>query len=133
MRVNITQPVNHDVVYVELCVPVNYDEDDMPNDFPCRTEDQWEVRIDIENGELWDTGGWRFPPVSRSLHMKVVDNGTYKLLNRFGEAVIERQCGVPGFFPGEHFGDYLILEMEAGRVTNWKVKPSQVEKWVAND
>lgn len=39
----------------------------------------------------------------------------------------ERQIGeydgyVPGFFPGEHYGDYVSLDIDlaTGRILNWK-------------
>lgn len=35
---------------------------------------------------------------------------------------------VPDFFPGEHYGDYVQLEIDiaTGKILNWK-KPSKVE------
>lgn len=41
---------------------------------------------------------------------------------------------VPDFFPGEHYGDYLILniDLETGQIKNWK-KPAatDIEKILA--
>lgn len=33
---------------------------------------------------------------------------------------------VPGFFPGEHYGDYvnLVINVETGKIVNWK-RPNQ--------
>ncbi|MCY1454717.1 hypothetical protein D9M71_718000 [compost metagenome] len=41
---------------------------------------------------------------------------------------------VPDFFPGDHYGDYLILniDLETGQIKNWK-KPTagDIEKMLA--
>lgn len=103
---------------VVACVHVRYDEEDMPNDFPHRDGDQWEVQIDIETGQIknWPTG------VARDLHMKVCDEGNYSLWNDCEQVAIQEDSYVPSFFPGSHYGDYLILDInENGLITNWTV------------
>ena len=57
--------------------------------------------------------------------MKVCDSGTYSLINDAGEQVAYQGDYVPSFFPGEHYGDYLIFEIAAGRITNWKQPSAQ--------
>jgi hypothetical protein len=40
-----------------------------------------------------------------------------------GECILDQEDGyVPSFMPGEHYGDYLILDIDidSGLVTNWK-------------
>lgn len=133
MKIRISKPIEHDVFYVGLEVPVNYDEEDMPNDFPGRLGNLWKARIAISNGDLWLYDGYRFPPISRELYMKVVDSGTYSLLNPPCEEIIYRECGVPGFFPGDHYGDYLILDIKDGRIVNWKATEQSVQRWVDNE
>ena len=43
---------------------------------------------------------------------------------------------VPSFFPGEHYGDYLVLDIDVatGVITNWK-KPSQetIKQWIKGE
>jgi hypothetical protein len=43
---------------------------------------------------------------------------------------------VPGFMPGQHYGDYLILniDLDTGLITNWE-KPTreEVEAFIAQD
>ena len=69
-----------------------------------------------------------------SIHCKVTD--------RFGAVVKDQDGGVlggqhdgyvPKFMPGEHYGDYIILDidLDTGMVTNW-VKPTaeQVENFI---
>lgn len=59
------------------------------------------------------------------LHMKVRDCFQADLLDQDGQQIGEYEGYVPGFMPGQHYGDYLILDIdiETGRITNWK-KPS---------
>jgi hypothetical protein len=42
--------------------------------------------------------------------------------NANGKEVLEYDGYVPDFFPGEHYGDYVILEIQAdtGLIVNWK-------------
>lgn len=39
-----------------------------------------------------------------------------------GETVVEGDGYVPGFMPGEHWGDYVILTIDVatGKILNWK-------------
>ena len=45
-----------------------------------------------------------------------------------GKQVAEYNGYVPGFFPGEHYGDYveLNIDLATGRILNWKA-PTQKE------
>jgi hypothetical protein len=62
------------------------------------------------------------------VHCKVCDSGHYALKNHCSETLATRDDYVPSFFPGEHYGDYLILDidLETGRIVNWK-RPEPVE------
>jgi len=63
------------------------------------------------------------------VHCKVCDSGIYTLLDAAGKEVKELEGEyVPSFFPGEHYGDYLILDidLESGKILNWK-KPDAEE------
>lgn len=69
------------------------------------------------------------------IYIKVCDNFTAALHDQDGTVICEQdQDYVPSFMPGEHFGDYLILniDIETGQITNWK-KPSvtDISEWVA--
>lgn len=110
---------------VRLSVAVKYDEDDMPTNFPGRIGDLWTVEVNLDNGKLTINRA-PFPPVSLDLHMKVTDCGVYTLFNHCGEALAETEGYVPGFFPGKHYGDYLILDIADGKVKNWDAKASEV-------
>jgi hypothetical protein len=69
-----------------------------------------------------------------AIYCKVCDNFTADLLDQNGETIHEQEDGyVPDFMPGDHYGDYLILniDIDTGQIINW-VKPSaeQIEKWI---
>jgi len=71
------------------------------------------------------------------VHVKVRDAGSYVLLDDKKETIKEIDDEyVPSFFPGEHYGDYLILDIdiETGKINNWK-KPSseEIEQWLGED
>lgn len=56
-----------------------------------------------------------------SLNAKVRDEGYYTFKDQDGETVHKYEGYVPGFFPGQHYGDYLDLEidLETGQILNW--------------
>jgi hypothetical protein len=57
---------------------------------------------------------------------KVCDRGSYELCANDGTVLASRDDDyVPSFFPGEHYGDYIMLDIDidTGVIINWK-KPS---------
>jgi hypothetical protein len=56
------------------------------------------------------------------LHMKVRDEFEGDLVDQNGKVLAGYEGYVPGFFPEDHYGDYLILniDLETGQITNWK-------------
>ncbi|PNG31512.1 hypothetical protein [Pseudomonas protegens] len=70
------------------------------------------------------------------LHIKVCDSFAAGLQDAQGDEVGSYEGYVPDFFPGEHFGDYLILniDIETGQIKNWrKPKASDIEKMITQD
>lgn len=61
-----------------------------------------------------------------SVHVKVRDRGNYTFKDETGNVVanLEEEY-VPSFFPEDHYGDYLIfdIDLKTGRILNW-VPPS---------
>ena len=58
------------------------------------------------------------------IHMKVCDGFEGAIYDQDGQQIGKDYEGyVPGFMPGEHYGDYLILniDLETGIILNWKV------------
>ena len=63
------------------------------------------------------------------IHCKVSDRFTYAIYNENAEEIHCQDDGyVPDFMPGEHYGDYVILDidLDTGVVTNWK-KPTAAQ------
>lgn len=60
------------------------------------------------------------------VHAKVSDSGSYILRDAKGIKIKESDGYVPGFFPGQHYGDYLMFEIDidTGTILNWK-KPTE--------
>lgn len=93
-----------------------------------------DITTNLNNGDLLLPGRAPFPSGKHELYMKVCDTGNYRLLDHAGEDVggtdPDDTDYVPGFFPGEHFGDYLILDIDDGKITNWQPKPHKVEAFL---
>ena len=71
------------------------------------------------------------------LHMKVCDQFEAAIYDQDGQQIGEDYEGyVPNFMPGEHYGDYLILniDLETGKILNWQ-PPSkkEIEKFIDGD
>lgn len=71
------------------------------------------------------------------IYCKVCDNFTAALVDQNGHEIYDQEDGyVPGFMPGEHFGDYLILDidLDTGKVLNWKPPTAEeIEVWINRD
>lgn len=112
-----------DVKTVELSVAVRYDEEDMPNDFPGRTGDVWNVTIDIDAGKILN---WEEHGIEHELHMKVCDQGTYTLKDGLARVLskIEEDYVPNSLIPGS-YGDYIEMKIAAdGTIKNWPKNPS---------
>lgn len=71
-----------------------------------------------------------------SVHVKVSDSGSYTLVDSNGNKIKEHDGYVPGFFPGEHYGDYLILDIDlkTGQIMNWKKSiEREVKEFLSSD
>lgn len=116
MKVTVTKPVEINITHVLIEVPVRYEEEDIPGDFPLRVGDMWTALVDADTGsiEAWPKGK------SGHLRMKVCDCGNYVLFSE--GSIVARIDGdyVPhSIIPGE-YGDYIDLEIdESGTITNW--------------
>ena len=70
-----------------------------------------------------------------SIHVKVGDRGNYDFKSPTGISLKELdEEYVPSFFPGDHYGDYLILDIDlsTGQITNWKVPTENDLKEIFN-
>lgn len=65
-----------------------------------------------------------------AIQMKVSDTFFADMLDATGKSVFAYEGYVPDFFPDEHYGDYLYLDIDikTGKITNWKVPtPKDIE------
>lgn len=126
MKATINKEV--EVKYLRVHIPVRYDEEDIPKDFPLRVEndkdgyDWWDATIDVDTAKIlnWPQG------VTGEMFMKVCDEGSYFLLDEAGETIKEIiEDYVPNnLLPGE-YGDYVSLVInEEGIITNWYNSPT---------
>lgn len=115
------------IKFINVYLPVRYEEEDIPNDFPLRIGDMWNATIEIETGKIidWPQGQ------TGDMHMKVVDEGFYELLDEDDNVVVSRKGDyVPNKLlpPYDGFGDYVHFKInEQGIITNWYKKPSLLD------
>ena len=60
--------------------------------------------------------------------VKCSDRFSYSIADQDGEELFCQDDGyVPDFMPGQHYGDYIILDIDidTGVVTNWKKPTAQ--------
>lgn len=70
-----------------------------------------------------------------SVHVKVCDRGCYDFKTPTGTIIKSlNEDYVPSFFPGDHYGDYLILDIDlsTGQIVNWKAPSSDELKEIIN-
>lgn len=122
MKATIKVEKEIEIDSIRVSLPVRYEEEDIPNNFPLRKGDMWCAQIDLDTGAIrgWPKGQ------SGELSMKVCDEGTYTLLDKCGGAVscIEQNYVPHGVVPGK-YGDYVELIINAdGIITNWPKRPA---------
>lgn len=63
----------------------------------------------------------RKPHATLSICAKVSDRYSHVIYDKHGKVYREYDGYVPSFFPGEHYGDYLILDINpyTGKILNW--------------
>lgn len=70
------------------------------------------------------------------VHLKVTDSFCATLESATGTELCCYENYVPDFMPGEHFGDYVILDIDidTGQITNW-VQPTkqQIEEFIGGE
>lgn len=106
---------------------VNGIEDTDGNLIPCRDNDYWCPKINIDTGiiENWKKG------TIADIHYKICDDGNYKLLDENNNIIIDRNSYVPNCLcPKENgYGDYIIMDVsEEGKIQNWKFDFKEFKK-----
>ena len=120
MKVFVKRQCEVEIAFVRIAAPVEHGEDDMPNEFPFRRGDVWDVVVEADTGKIvdWPSG------VTHELCMKVCDQGSYYLLGakRRVIAAIKEDYVPNGVVPGS-YGDYIEMTITAdGTITEWPKK-----------
>lgn len=129
MNVTITRRIEADARQVRVSVPIRYEENkaELLGKFGV-SGDTLALTIGIDDGQVH---GWPADAKGYSVHLKVVDEGSYVVVGANGEILIEvDEDYVPRWFPGPHYGDYLILDIDdTGKVTNWRCSATHLADW----
>lgn len=133
MKVTITRGFTEEIEIgsIYLKIPVYFEEEDIPKDFPFRKGDIWEISFTPEGQiigwtqehEQWfvqNQGNFDVEGLVFNLQMKVCDGGRYEVRDPEGKAllVIENDyvphCLIPGMY-----GDYVQLDISStGEILN---------------
>ena len=124
MKANIKITKEVDLRIVRVVLPVRYEDEQIPYDFPLRTGDTWKADIEIDTGKIigWEKGK------TGDMSLKVVDEGSYILIDSNDNEVLSITEGyVPNKLlpPTNGYGDYVkFIIDENGFITNWYKNPS---------
>ena len=137
MKFKVKRPVEIELKYITIGFPVDADdiEEDNLADLIDPAQPNWlEFRVDIETGKIQDFRG--DPDESYDIYVKVVDQGSYSLIDSTGSVVAEiEENYVPhGVVPGD-YGDYVRFSIHGGKgiITNWPKKPDISEFFKGED
>lgn len=137
MKIALTKTIEFEVAYLLINAEVRYWEDASVNGvedsdgslIPMRNGDIWEPVIDLATGVIrnWPAG------TTADIHYKVCDAGEYWMLGVAGERVAKyKNYYVPDFLPGDHYGDYIIMKVDAeGKIQNWDTNQIDDAEWEA--
>lgn len=131
MKIQVRESVEKNIDAIRCCVAVHFEQEDMPNDYPHRDGETWDVTIDIATGQIRDWPKRDVAPLD--LYMKVCDSGSYYLLDGDKQIASIEGDYVPRAIPGK-WGDYVDFKIDAnGRITNWKFDTSKLDQFFGDD
>lgn len=129
MTIEVMKPTHVEVDAIRCELPVRYEEEDIPNDFPMRKGDMWTVTIDLATHAI---RGWPKGRAER-VDMKVCDEGRYFLLSGDNIVATRDRDYVPGCIPGR-YGDYIEFEIdENGVLKNWDTGEFEIREGFFKD
>ena len=131
MDIQVKTVARRQAKYIRVCIPVRYDEEDIPNSFPFRSGDVWDVTYDLDEKKIV---GWPTDFGGYDVHMKVVDTGSYYLLDADKNVIAKsEQDYVPNMVPGS-YGDYVEMKIQPdGSVLNWHASRVELEEFANRD
>jgi hypothetical protein len=92
----ITMPQTIEIHALRCVLPVRYGTEDIPKDFPGREGDVLTITIDLDGDTFGHVRDWPHP-LTADLHMKVIDEGRYYLLDSDDRVIAQR---VDDYVPG---------------------------------
>lgn len=107
MKITVLKPTTVHPRYIEIDILIRYD-DDVAADFPGRNGKRIRLLLDLDERKVADWPAGRV----EGLHLKVCDEGTYRLLDADRAELAVRQSYVPAPMPNDHYGDYVILDID---------------------
>lgn len=149
MKMKIKTKIDIDVKFLKLDAGVRYFEDAKVNgvqddeDNPqipfavfCKTEKgfwcdmyRWQPTIDLEEGKIVD---WPKGTIA-CIHYKVCDDGTYSLLDKDKNVLMEVNSYVPDILcpKEEGYGDYIIMNVDGdGYISGWKCNQRLIDNLI---
>ena len=130
MRIKLMRPIKVTVDAVRVVVdvePNDLEESCCPADMPGLSGGVLILVLDLDRRAVRDWPAGR----TASVYLKPRDSGSYYLLSG-GEVVVTREGDyVPGYLPGEHYGDYLILDIGPdGTIAGWDPSAEDVAECI---
>lgn len=102
-----------EILAVRLELPVRYEEEDIPNDFPGRNGKSLVMVYDVISAGKGKVRDWPADRGDFDLHMKVTDEGSFYVLGEGDKELFAvKEYYVPDWVPGE-YGDYVIMSIAA--------------------
>lgn len=133
MKFTMAKPTEIEFDSIRVVAEMRYPDEDAPDGMFGLDGETLDITIEVsDDGKTARIKGWTGPAIG--LHTKVCDCCSTYLMCR-GFHVVEREDDyVPGFMPGDHYGDYLILDIDAdGVITNWEpIDARKITDWYQN-
>jgi len=119
---------NYNLTKLNIFVPVRYQEEDIPNNFPCRSSDKLYLDIDLEKNKIINYK-WHEPV---KLYLEVDDSGSYTVFGKdldedypVESVILELHNDyVPACLSKNGYGKNLVLDIdENGFLNNFEFNP----------
>ncbi|MBX9867815.1 MAG: hypothetical protein K2Y14_12960 [Burkholderiales bacterium] len=132
-KIYIKQKRDVEIKSILLDLPIRYEDEDIPFNFPRRVPDpgvdydnydRLKLLVDISTGEILAP---KYPKDFKYFNsIKVCDEGIYILYDEQNKEVARHECYVPRCVPN-YYGDYVNLDIEDGFIKNWGSPDNFVE------
>lgn len=133
MKITVKKKIEFEAKHLFCKIGVRYSEDASINGkedtegnlMPFLEHGNWNIKIDIETGQII---GWPRGTIA-DVHYKVCDNGNYILFDEENKEVIKYRGYVPKCLQIEEngYGDYVIIKIDSnGYIHNWEFSQEDI-------